>query len=315
MQITKINNANDVTELVNINEQKLQQLNIDEREIFKENFLNVCSDSHLTSNADAQEIFNVAFNATKSGLNIAPSAKQLYILPFNGKNGRKLEIVLRAEAIQKIIAQKGYFVEFSHLWSIDERDVLESELSFAEQARLNKNNEKFIDNNFLGFYFKITYLKDDALPIQHCVVGRNYLATVTKQLQSKEHKLANWKHKAFRKMLSEVNLENGFKSSLENIVGTADSINYGDAIDAEEVNNVSNTNDNEFKIDYQQPVQQESVQQQETAEDKISIIKNIYKNSEPKKRVSISNVMTKYSDYKSYNLEQLDNLIAELQSL
>jgi hypothetical protein len=307
MQIQKINNEQDALGLININNQKLKNLSEDDREKFKDNFISICSDKYLTGKANPQELLNVAYRATRAGLDISPSAKELYILPFSGKGGVKLEIVMRAEAIQKIIAEKGFFVECINIWDIDSSEVLESDLTIGQQARLEKTKPEFVEKSFLGFYFKITSLDNIDMPRQTCIVGLGYLKEVTKQLQSKTHQIANYKHKAFRKMFSEVNLANGKKSNLEKQLGVADRLNY-DVIEVETTKKATNSNGSN-SLSFAD--KKEVIDQVETVT--VNDITNLYKQATPDAKAKMADIMQLNPDWRGYAPQVLSDMKADLE--
>jgi len=305
--IMKINNSEDANRLISINDKKIEQLPEVERESFKENFLSICSDKYLTSKANAQDIFNLALNATKIGLNVSKYAKEVYILPF----GNKLEMVFRKEATEKLLSDRGYFIECTNIWSIDGLDVLENELSYGQQARLEKTNPKFVNDFFIGFMFKLSYIRGDkSIPDQFSVIGVNYLNTVTKQLQSQEHKIANWSHKAYRKAYSTFNLSaSAGASQMDEKIAKLDDINYSDndnIIDADVKVPIVNS-DNSSTDPMQFAKQSEEITPQ--------TIREFYKNLDAQKKGLALKEITTYGDLKEQPKDALKMLLATLKEL
>lgn len=284
------------------NENSLHRLDEDKRESFKLNFLELWNNQYLIQQAVPTELLDFAIQITNLGLSINPYAKELYILPFNekGKNGKKLEAVFRKEAIEKLSSDKGFFIESDNIWSIDGEDILESEMTYARQARLEKTNVEFVNKSFLGFRFTLSFMGEKNVPKQHCIVGMNYLKTVTKQLQSQEHKIANYAHKAYRKAFSEFNMSAGKRTDMEKKLAQLEALNYN-TFEAEVTNEKQNTNTHKKSL-------QMSGETQEivTVED----ITALYKTLSVEKK---SKMLKDHKDWRTYDADAMRLLKEELE--
>ena len=212
--------------------------------------------------------------------------------------------MFRKEATEQLLADKGFFIECDNIWSINGVDTLESEMSYAEQARLEKTKASFVDENFLGFKFTLTFVADGKIPKQHFVVGVDYLKAVTKQLQSQEHKIKNWSHKAYRSAFDNFNLSAGRRNGMEEKIAQLEAMNHA-TLEAEVIEDKPQAPQKSLKMETQTP------QQEVTKED----IEKMYKDANADTKAKMAQVFSQHKEWRGYSGVMMSSLRDELHEL
>ena len=176
---------------------------VDKQESFKNNFLELATQDYLLSIVDVKELVRFATYITKVGLDIAPSSKEVYIIPFDTKvNTQKVmlpQAIIPLNGMQQLAYQKGFFLILEAVYKFDDgSSESESKLSRAQQAMLQTANPKWIESHFIGFDCILTDLKKE-LPTQVKFVDLNYIKAATKTIKDERWKLQTWRHKAVRR--------------------------------------------------------------------------------------------------------------------
>ena len=176
---------------------------VDKQESFKNNFLELATQDYLLSIVDVKELVRFTAYITKVGLDIAPSSKEVYIIPFDTKvNTQKVmlpQAIIPLNGMQQLAYQKGFFLILEAVYKFDDgSSESESKLSRAQQAMLQTANPKWIESHFIGFDCILTDLKKE-LPTQVKFVDLNYIKAATKTIKDERWKLQTWRHKAVRR--------------------------------------------------------------------------------------------------------------------
>ena len=180
---------------------------VDKQESFKNNFLELATQDYLLSIVDVKELVRFTAYITKVGLDIAPSSKEVYIIPFDTKvNNQKVmlpQAIIPLNGMQQLAYQKGFFLILEAVYKFDDgSSESESKLSRAQQAMLQTANPKWIESHFIGFDCILTDLKKE-LPTQVKFVDLNYIKAATKTIKDERWKLQTWRHKAVRRAMGD----------------------------------------------------------------------------------------------------------------
>ena len=176
---------------------------VDKQESFKNNFLELATQDYLLSIVDVKELVRFTAYITKVGLDIAPSSKEVYIIPFDTKvNNQKVmlpQAIIPLNGMQQLAYQKGFFLILEAVYKFDDgSSESESKLSRAQQAMLQTANPRWVEEHFIGFDCILTDLKKE-LPTQVKFVDLNYIKAATKTIKDERWKLQTWRHKAVRR--------------------------------------------------------------------------------------------------------------------
>ena len=202
---------------------------VDKQESFKNNFLELATQDYLLSIVDVKELVRFTAYITKVGLDIAPSSKEVYIIPFDTKvNNQKVmlpQAIIPLNGMQQLAYQKGFFLLLEAVYKFDDgSSESESKLSRAQQAMLQTANPKWIESHFIGFDCILTDLKKE-LPIQVKFVDLNYIKAATKTIKDDRWKLQTWRHKAVRRAYGDFMIPKDRKiDAFESIENLNDSI-------------------------------------------------------------------------------------------
>lgn len=183
--------------------QFLDVIPANKQEQFKKNFLELATQDYLLSIVDTKELVRFATNVTKTGLDIAPASKEVYIIPFDTKvNGQKImlpQAIIPLNGMQQLAYQKGFFLTVDAIWKLNESVCeAESKLSRLQQSQLQTANAKWVETHFIGFDVILTDLKNE-LPTQVKFVDLNYVKEATKTIKDERWKIQTWRHKAVRR--------------------------------------------------------------------------------------------------------------------
>ncbi|MDX9798465.1 MAG: hypothetical protein RBT05_06380 [Bacteroidales bacterium] len=202
---------------------------VDKQESFKNNFLELATQDYLLSIVDVKELVRFTAYITKVGLDIAPSSKEVYIIPFDTKvNNQKVmlpQAIIPLNGMQQLAYQKGFFLILEAVYKFDDgSSESESKLSRAQQAMLQTANSDWVDKHFIGFDCILTDLKKE-LPTQVKFVDLNYIKAATKTIKDQKWKLQTWRHKAVRRAYGDFMIPKDRKiDAFESIENLNDSI-------------------------------------------------------------------------------------------
>jgi len=183
--------------------QYLDVIPVAKQEAFKNNFLELATQDYLLSIVDVKELVRFATIVTKTGLDISPSSKEVYIIPFDTKvNNLKVmfpQAIIPLNGMQQLAYQKGFFLLLDAVCKFDDgSSESESKLSRAQQAMLQTANPKWVEDHFIGFDCVLSDLKKE-LPTQVKFVDLNYIKAATKTIKDDRWKFQTWRHKAVRR--------------------------------------------------------------------------------------------------------------------
>ncbi len=183
--------------------QYLDVIPVAKQEAFKNNFLELATQDYLLSIVDVKELVRFATIVTKTGLDISPSSKEVYIIPFDTKvNNLKVmlpQAIIPLNGMQQLAYQKGFFLQLDAVWKFDDGSCeAESKLTRLQQASLKTANAEWVEAHFIGFDVILTDLKNE-LPTQVKFVDLNYVKEATKTIKDQRWKLQTWRHKAVRR--------------------------------------------------------------------------------------------------------------------
>lgn len=186
-----------------IHKQFLEVIPVNKQEQFKRNFLELCTQDYLLSIIDTKELIRFATNVSKTGLDIAPSSKEVYIIPFDTTiNKQKVmlpQAIIPLNGMQQLCYQKGFFLQLDAVWKFDNGTCeAESKLSRLQQSQLQTANAKWVDTHFIGFEVVLKDMKNE-IPTQTKFVDLNYVKEATKTIKDERWKLQTWRHKAVRR--------------------------------------------------------------------------------------------------------------------
>ncbi|MFA7084745.1 MAG: hypothetical protein WC141_09440 [Arcobacteraceae bacterium] len=183
--------------------QFLDVIPVIKQEQFKRNFLELATQDYLLSIVNIKELIRFATNISKMGLDISPSSKEVYIIPFETKvNSEKVmlpQAVIPLNGMQQLAYQKGFFLQLDAVWKFDDNSCeAESKLSRLQQSQLKTADSKWVEAHFIGFDVILPDLKNE-LPSQVKFVDLNYVKEATKTIKDERWKLQTWRHKAVRR--------------------------------------------------------------------------------------------------------------------
>ena len=185
------------------NEHLIKLIPTNKQEQFRKNFLELATQDYLLSIVDTKELVRFAVNVTKTGLDIAPASKEVYIVPFDTKvNGNKImlpQAIIPLNGMQQLAYQKGFFLLLDAVWKFDDNSCeAESKLTRLQQSQLQTATSKWVDAHFIGFDVVLTDL-ENKLPTQVKFVDLNYVKEATKTIKDDRWKIQTWRHKAVRR--------------------------------------------------------------------------------------------------------------------
>lgn len=183
--------------------QFLEVIPVNKQDQFKRNFLELCTQDYLLSIIDTKELIRFATNVSKTGLDIAPSSKEVYIIPFdtlvNKVKTMLPQAIIPLNGMQQLCYQKGFFLQVDAVWKFDDNSCeSESKLTRLQQAQLQTANAQWVETHFIGFDVVLKDLKEE-LPTQTKFVDLNYVKEATKTIKDDRWKLQTWRHKAVRR--------------------------------------------------------------------------------------------------------------------
>lgn len=183
--------------------QFLEVIPVNKQEQFKRNFLELCTQDYLLSIVDIKELIRFAANVSKTGLDISPSSKEVYIIPFdtlvNKVKTMLPQAIIPLNGMQQLAYQKGFFLQLDAVWKFDDNTCeAESKLSRLQQSQLQTANAEWVETHFIGFDVILSDLKKE-LPTQTKFVDLNYVKEATKTIKDSRWKLQTWRHKAVRR--------------------------------------------------------------------------------------------------------------------
>lgn len=209
--------------------QYLDVIPVEKQEAFKNNFLELATQDYLLSIVDVKELVRFATIVTKTGLDISPSSKEVYIIPFDTKvNNIKImlpQAIIPLNGMQQLAYQKGFFLQLDAVWKFDDGSCeAESKLTRQQQASLKTANAEWVEAHFIGFDVILTDLKNE-LPTQVKFVDLNYVKEATKTIKDTRWKLQTWRHKAVRRAYGDFMIPKGRKiEAFEEIEALNDSV-------------------------------------------------------------------------------------------
>jgi len=209
--------------------QYLDVIPVKKQEDFKNNFLELATQDYLLSIIDTKDLVKFATTITKTGLDIAPSSKEVYIIPFDTRvNNQKVmlpQAIIPLNGMQQLAYQKGFFLLLDAVWRFDDDSYgSESKLTRPQQAQIQSANGQWVENHFIGFDVILQDLKNE-LPTQVKFVDLNYIKAATKTLKDERWKLQTWRHKAVRRAYGDFMIPKGRKiEAFEQIEVLNDSI-------------------------------------------------------------------------------------------
>lgn len=209
--------------------QYLDVIPVNKQEQFKNNFLELATQDYLLSIVDVKELVRFATIVTKTGLDMSPSSKEVYIIPFDTKvNNVKVmlpQAIIPLNGMQQLAYQKGFFLQLDAVWKFDDDSCeAESKLTRLQQASLKTANAEWVEAHFIGFDVILTDLKNE-LPTQVKFVDLNYVKEATKTIKDTRWKLQTWRHKAVRRAYGDFMIPKGRKiEAFEEIENLNDSV-------------------------------------------------------------------------------------------
>lgn len=146
-------------------------------------FFELATQDYLLSIVDVKELVRFATIVTKTGLDISPSSKEVYIIPFwyEGKQpkGNVTTSNNSPEWYATTCISKGFFLQLDAVWKFDDGSCeAESKLTRQQQASLKTANAEWVEAHFIGFDVILTDLKNE-LPTQVKFVDLNYVKEAT----------------------------------------------------------------------------------------------------------------------------------------
>ena len=209
--------------------QYLDVIPVNKQEQFRNNFLELATQDYLLSIVDTKELVRFATIITKTGLDISPSSKEVYIIPFDTKvNNNKVmlpQAIIPLNGMQQLAYQKGFFLLLDAVWKFDDGSCeSESKLTRLQQSNLKTATSKWVEEHFIGFDVILTDLKNE-LPTQVKFVDLNYVKEATKTIKDERWKLQTWRHKAVRRAYGDFMIPKGRKiEAFEEIENLNDSV-------------------------------------------------------------------------------------------
>lgn len=173
---------------------------------FRQNMMDFAFQDYLMQIIQPRDIIEFAVKITRLGLDISPTAKECYIVPFDTKvQGQKVmlpQAIIPLNGIQQQAYQKGFQLMIYSVYELGDEVVSEFNMPLKYMRQLNTANEKWVNDHFLGFEVVLTDLTNE-IPEQRKLVEVAYVREVTKTVQDKRFQIQNWIHKACRRAFRE----------------------------------------------------------------------------------------------------------------
>jgi len=309
--IVKINKKSDLEELVK-DKNALARLDAEKVEEFKTNFIELWNNKYLIQNADASELLNFCIQISNIGLSVNPWHKEVYILPFNvykkNQDGSKTKVSTRLEAVyakdgvRQMAYDNGFQIFCDTVWNINGKGKSINDLDFIDKSKVDFTNTKYVNENFLGFNFTLVDVIGN-LQKQEYFVTFDYLKKVTKKLESEDHKIANYSHKAFRKAYNEFFIPKSRDTRY--LLSKLDNINYNDDIET-----VQTTDTKQDTKKVENALKPSNIVKDVTVED----ITYLYDNADTDIKIKMG-AKLKGTGWNNYTPQQLNQLKIELEEI
>jgi len=173
---------------------------------FAENFIEIANNDYLMKTiTDKKLILRLAISLTKQGIDVHPSKKQCYIIPFDTKvDGLKVMIpqeVIPFKGHQQKALINGFMLKAFQVWKVNGEAKCEKNMSYEELTEIDDTNDEYRESNFYGWEFELIDLKE-VLPKQTKFVSFKYAKTASKNMNTpKEFLLQGLLHKAVRRAM------------------------------------------------------------------------------------------------------------------
>ncbi|WP_294963419.1 recombinase RecT [Sulfurimonas sp.] len=193
----------ELSNALSVNNVIVQTLAKEQQEDFKKNFLEFASQDYLLSVVEPKEIIRFAVNITKIGLSIAPSANEVYIIPFDTKvNGTKVmlpQAIIPMNGMQQLAYNSGFMLTVDPVYKFSETEAEAARnLTRIQQSKLNTADPEWIKIHFIGYDVVLKDLIGN-LGEQTYFVDVSYVRAATKTNKDEKWSLSTWTHKAVRK--------------------------------------------------------------------------------------------------------------------
>ena len=175
---------------------------------FSENFIELANNEYLMKViTDKKLILRLAVSLTKQGIDIHPSKKQCYIVPFDTKiDGQKVMIpqeIIPLKGWQQKSLKNGFLLRAYQVWNIGGQVKSEKDFGYEQLVQIDDTDVKFRDENFYGWDIELSDLSGK-LPLQKKFVSFKYAKIASKNMSTpKEFLLQGLVHKAVRRAVAD----------------------------------------------------------------------------------------------------------------
>jgi len=175
---------------------------------FSQNFIELANNEYLMKAITEKKlILRLALSLTKQGLDVHPSKKHCYIVPFDTKvNGQKVMLpqeIIPLKGHQQKALKNGFLLRAYQVWKINDVAKSEKDMSYEDKIIIDDTDEKFRESNFFGWDIELQDLAG-VLPLQEKFVSFKYTKIATKNMNTpKEFLLQGLVHKAVRRAVAD----------------------------------------------------------------------------------------------------------------
>lgn len=191
----------------------ISSFSLKEKKDFSANFIELANNEYLMKVIiDKKLILRLAISLAKQGLDVHPSKRQCYIVPFDTKvNGQKIMLpqeIIPTKGHQQKALNHGFMLTPYQVWSIDGNVVSEKNMSYEEKVQVDDTDEQFRNDFFFGWDIELVDLLG-TLPVQAKFVSFKYAKTASKNMSTpKEFLLQGLVHKAIRRAERDFSIPN-----------------------------------------------------------------------------------------------------------
>jgi len=176
---------------------------------FSQNFIELANNDYLMKTViEKKLILRLALDLTKQGLDVHPSKKHCYIVPFNteinGQNVMLPQVIIPLKGHQQKALKSGFMLRAYQVWKLEDGSIKsEKEMDFEEKIQIDETSEDDRNNKFFGWNIELLDLTN-TLPLQVKFVSYKYSLKATKNMNTpKDFILSGLVHKAVRRAVSE----------------------------------------------------------------------------------------------------------------
>jgi len=309
----------ELVEVLNRYADLLQDLTPRQQDEFKKNFLELVNNEYLLEKVDKRFILKLAIDLTKTGLNINPFNKEVYIVPFETKvANQKLmlpQAIIPEKGIAEIYLRANFLLKVYKVWDLGDVIKSEKEMNYKELSLVDETDKVFVEKYFIGWDIELIDLLGE-LPTQKEFVSYKYAKAATKNMKvPDEFLLEGLIHKAIRRAAKRFRVpKNRFNDMLEKVEIANEKFLSGIEINEKTVNDYKAETKQIDPLELAGPKQEEDIKAAEVVKDKVTIndFRNLYKSLNKEQKATYMAYMQGV-ELEKLSEEELQNFYKEVK--